>query len=120
MARTNKKYVAKQKRIRRVRKKIFGTPEKPRMRVFRSLNHIYAQIIDDTNGVTMVATSTLEKSLKGETGSKVEKAQKVGEILAEKAKALGISQVVFDRGGNIYHGRVRALSEGARSGGLDF
>lgn len=120
MARTNKKYIAKQKRIRRVRKKVFGTPERPRLRVFRSLNHIYAQIIDDTKGATMVASSSLDKSVQDAGGTKVERAHKVGEILAEKAKGLGLSQVVYDRGGNIYHGRVRALSEGARSGGLDF
>ncbi len=120
MARTNKKYVAKQKRIRRVRKKIFGTTEKPRLRVFRSLNHIYAQIIDDTKGATMVASSSLDTSLKGADGNKVDKARKVGELIAEKAKGLGLSKVVFDRGGNLYHGRVKALSEGAREGGLDF
>lgn len=120
MARTNNKYAAKQKRIRRVRKKVFGTPERPRLRVFRSLNHIYAQIIDDTKGATLVASSSLDKSVQDAGGTKTDKAHKVGEIIAEKAKGAGLSHVVFDRGGNIYHGRVRALSEGARAGGLDF
>jgi len=120
MARTNKKYVARQKRVRRVRKKIFGTSDRPRLRVFRSLSHIYAQIIDDTKGATVVASSSLDKSVQGGDGGKIAQAHKVGEMIAEKAKGLGVSQVVFDRGGNLYHGRVKALSEGARAGGLDF
>jgi len=106
----------------RVRKKIFGTPERPRLSVYRSLRHIYAQIIDDTEGRTLVAASTLDPALKGvltSTGNK-EAAFKVGELLAQKALERGIKKVVFDRGGNIYHGRIAALAEGARAGGLEF
>ena len=107
------------KRHKRVRAKISGTPERPRLNVFRSLNHIYAQIIDDVNGVTLVAANTLEKDFEGATGN-TEAAQKVGTVLAERAKAKGIEEVVFDRGGYVYHGRVAALAEGAREGGLKF
>lgn len=106
----------------RVRKKIFGTPERPRLSVYRSLRHIYAQIIDDTEGHTLVAASTLDPALKSvltSTGNK-EAAFKVGELLARKALERGIKKVVFDRGGNIYHGRIAALAEGARAGGLEF
>ena len=103
----------------RVRKKISGTPEMPRLCVYRSLNNIYAQIIDDTKGVTLVSASSLEKSFEG-TGSNMEAAKKVGQIVAERAKAAGIEAVVFDRGGYLYHGRVKALAEGAREGGLQF
>jgi large subunit ribosomal protein L18 len=104
----------------RVKKKVFGTPECPRLVVYRSLKHIYAQIIDDTKGVTLVAASTLDPSLKGEYGGNKEIAKKVGLLTAEKAKAKGINNVVFDRGGLIYHGRIAALAEGAREGGLEF
>ncbi|MGQ9531599.1 MAG: 50S ribosomal protein L18 [Desulfotomaculales bacterium] len=106
----------------RVRKKVFGTPERPRLNVFRSLCHMYAQIIDDTRGVTLVAASTLSPELKGtlaKTGN-VEAARAVGELLAKKALEKGIRRVVFDRAGYLYHGRVRALAEGARAGGLEF
>ena len=103
----------------RVRGKISGTPERPRLNVFRSNANIYAQIIDDVNGVTLVSANTLEKDFEGATGN-VEAAKKVGAILAERAKAKGIEQVVFDRGGYIYHGRVAALAEGAREAGLKF
>ena len=103
----------------RIRGKISGTPECPRLNVFRSNANIYAQIIDDVNGVTLVSANTLEKEFEGATGNK-EAAKKVGLVLAERAKAKGIEQVVFDRGGYIYHGRVAALAEGAREGGLDF
>jgi large subunit ribosomal protein L18 len=106
----------------RVRKKILGTPERPRLSVYRSLRHIYAQIIDDTEGHTLVAASTLDPALKNvltSTGNK-EAAFKVGELLAQKALERGIKKVVFDRGGNIYHGRIAALAEGARAGGLEF
>ena len=103
----------------RVRKKISGTPDMPRLSVYRSLNHIYAQIIDDVNGVTLVSANTLEKEFEGITGN-CEGAKKVGLALAERAKAKGIEEVVFDRGGYIYHGRVAALAEGAREGGLKF
>ena len=103
----------------RVRGKISGTPERPRLNVFRSNANIYAQIIDDVNGVTLVSANTLEKDFEGATGNK-EAAKKVGAILAERAKAKGIEEVVFDRGGYVYHGRVAALAEGAREAGLKF
>ena len=107
------------KRHKRVRAKIAGTPERPRLNVFRSNANIYAQLIDDVNGVTLVSANTLEKEFEGATGN-CEAAKKVGTVLAERAKAKGIEQVVFDRGGYIFHGRVAALAEGAREGGLDF
>ena len=107
------------KRHIRVRGKISGTPECPRLNVFRSNANIYAQIIDDVNGVTLVAANTLEKEFEGATGN-VDAAKKVGAALAERAKAKGIEEVVFDRGGYIFHGRVAALAEGAREGGLQF
>ncbi len=107
------------KRHVRVRGKISGTPECPRLNVFRSNANIYAQIIDDVNGVTLVSANTLEKGFEGATGN-AEAAKKVGLALAERAKAKGIEQVVFDRGGYIFHGRVAALAEGAREGGLQF
>ncbi len=107
------------KRHVRVRGKISGTPECPRLNVFRSNANIYAQIIDDVNGVTLVSASTLEKDFEGATGN-AEAAKKVGAVLAERAKAKGIEQVVFDRGGYIFHGRVAALTEGAREAGLKF
>ena len=107
------------KRHKRVRSKVFGTPERPRLNVFRSGANIYAQIIDDVNGVTLVSANTLEKGFEGATGN-AEAAKKVGVTLAERAKAKGIEEVVFDRGGYVYHGRVAALAEGAREGGLKF
>ena len=107
------------KRHIRVRGKISGTPECPRLNVFRSNANIYAQIIDDVNGVTLVSANTLEKGFEGATGN-AEAAKKVGVTLAERAKAKGIEEVVFDRGGYVYHGRVAALAEGAREGGLQF
>ena len=107
------------KRHRRVRGKISGTPERPRLNVFRSGTNIYAQIIDDVAGKTLVAASSLEKGFEG-AGSNCESAKKVGQMVAERAKAAGITNVVFDRGGYVYHGRVQALAEGAREGGLQF
>ena len=107
------------KRHVRVRGKISGTPERPRLNVFRSNANIYAQIIDDVNGVTLASAHTLETEFEGLTGN-CEGAKKVGAVLAERAKAKGISEVVFDRGGYIFHGRVAALAEGAREGGLEF
>ena len=107
------------KRHRRVRGKISGTPERPRLNVFRSETNIYAQIIDDTKGVTLVSASSQEKGFEG-PGSNCEAAKKVGQMVAERAKAAGITTVVFDRGGYVYHGRVAALAEGAREGGLEF
>ena len=107
------------KRHNRVRGKISGTAERPRLSVFRSENNIYAQIIDDVAGVTLVSASTVEKGFEG-NGGNVEAAKKIGSKIAERALAKGIEEVVFDRGGYIYHGRVKALAEGAREGGLKF
>jgi large subunit ribosomal protein L18 len=106
-------------RHKRVRAKISGTSARPRLNVFRSLNHIYAQIIDDVKGVTLVAASTVDKDFDGYGGNS-EAAKKVGLDLAKKATDIGITQVVFDRGGYLYHGRVKELAEGAREGGLKF
>ena len=103
----------------RVRGKISGTAERPRLCVFRSLNHIYAQLIDDTAGVTLAAASSMDKGFEGSGGNK-EGAHKVGLAIAQRAKEKNIEQVVFDRGGFIYHGRVKELAEGAREGGLKF
>ena len=107
------------KRHKRVRSKISGTPERPRLNVFRSETNIYAQIIDDVAGKTLAAASSLEKDFTCE-GTKTDAAKKVGQMIAERAKAAGITTVVFDRGGYVYHGRVQALAEGAREGGLEF
>ena len=109
----------RKKRHKRVRGKITGTPERPRLNVFRSEKHIYAQIIDDTKGVTLCSASSLEKDFEG-SGSNKEGAQKVGKQVAERAKKSGIEEVVFDRGGYLYHGRVKELAEAAREGGLKF
>ena len=119
MVRRIDKNAMRLKRHVRVRGKISGTPECPRLNVFRSNANIYAQIIDDVNGVTLVSANTLEKDFEGATGN-CEAAKKVGQIIAERAKAKGIEQVVFDRGGYIFHGRVAALAEGAREAGLKF
>ena len=110
---------ARAKRHARVRSKISGTPERPRLNVFRSNANIYAQIIDDVNGVTLVSANTLEKEFEGATGN-CEAAKKVGAVLAERAKEKGIEEVVFDRGGYVYHGRIAALADGAREAGLKF
>ena len=107
-------------RHERIREQLSGTPEKPRLCVFRSNANITAQIIDDVNGVTLVSASTLEKDLKLKNGSNIEAASKVGESIAKKAKEAGITKVVFDRGGYLYHGRVKALADAARSNGLEF
>ena len=119
MVKTVNKNAMRLKRHVRVRGKISGTPECPRLNVFRSNANIYAQIIDDVNGVTLVSANTLEKDFEGATGN-AEAAKKVGTVLAERAKAKGINLVVFDRGGYVYHGRVAALAEGAREAGLEF
>ena len=119
MVKTINKKAMRLHRHVRVRGKISGTPECPRLNVFRSNANIYAQIIDDVNGVTLASASTLDKDFEGATGN-VEAAKKVGALVAERAKAKGIEEVVFDRGGYIYHGRVAALAEGAREGGLKF
>ena len=106
----------------RVRRKVFGTAERPRLSVFRSLHHIYAQVIDDTRGETLAAASSLESELRSNGGGqgKSEVSRRVGELVAERAKQNGIDSVVFDRGGYKYHGRVKALAEAAREGGLVF
>ena len=106
------------KRHKRVRSKVSGTPERPRLNVFRSEKNIYAQIIDDVAGHTLAAASSLDKEIEG--GSNKEAARAVGKLIAERAKAKGIDTVVFDRGGYLYHGRVAELAEGAREGGLEF
>lgn len=113
---------ARLRRKKRIRKKIFGTPERPRLSVYRSLNHIYAQIIDDTRGHTLVAASTLDKELRELPGHKGNKefAKKVGELIAERALKAGITKVVFDRAGYKYHGCIKALADAARQKGLQF
>lgn len=110
---------ARQKRHLRVRKKVFGTAERPRLAIFRSDKNIYAQVIDDVNRVTLVAASSLDKEFEGK-GSNKEAAKTVGALVAKKALAKGIEDVVFDRGGYVYHGRVKELAEGAREAGLKF
>ena len=115
---TDKKAMRLHRHVR-VRGKISGTPNRPRLNVFRSNANIYAQIIDDVNGVTLVSASTVEKSFEGATGN-AEAAKKVGQLVAKRALAKGIEEVVFDRGGYVYHGRVAALADGAREGGLKF
>ncbi len=103
----------------RIRKKVRGTAERPRLAVFRSLNHIYAQVIDDDNGKTLATASTTEKALAGSTGGNIEAAKRVGEEVAKRAKAAGVENVVFDRGGYVYHGRVKALLDATREAGLN-
>jgi large subunit ribosomal protein L18 len=114
------KVVRRQKLRWRIRTKINGTAIKPRLSVFRSNNDIYAQLIDDTNGLTLVAANSRQKDITASAGNKVDKSVMVGKSLAEKAKALGILNCVFDRGGYLYHGRVKAIADGAREGGLIF
>ncbi|HKC62242.1 MAG TPA: 50S ribosomal protein L18 [Pyrinomonadaceae bacterium] len=104
---------------RRIRRKVRGSTERPRLAVYRSINHIYAQVIDDERGQTLVSASTTEKDLRGGTGGNVEAAQRVGRAIAERALAAGINSVVFDRGGYLYHGRVKALTDAAREAGLN-
>ncbi len=119
---TNARETARLKRKMRIRKKVSGTGERPRLSVFRSDKHIYAQIVDDSSGVTLVATSTLSSEYRGEepVKGKVAAAKRVGEIIAQKALEKGVVKVVFDRNGFIYHGRVKALADAARQKGLDF
>jgi large subunit ribosomal protein L18 len=120
------KVLARERRHRRVRRKIMGTPERPRLSVYRSLNQIYVQIIDDLSGKTLVAASSLGQAVKGEgkaktkTGGNIAAAKEVGAAIAALAKKANIGKVVFDRGGSIYHGRIKALAEAAREGGLIF
>ncbi|HEY4691218.1 MAG TPA: 50S ribosomal protein L18 [Anaerolineae bacterium] len=109
-------------RHQRVRKNVIGTPERPRLNVFRSLDHIYAQIIDDTQGRTLAAASTVDRDLRAEVQplNKTEQARRVGALLAKRAQAAGLKKVIFDRGGYRYHGRVKALAEASREAGLEF
>ena len=110
---------AREARHRRVREKISGTPERPRLNVFRSTKHIYAQVIDDVNGVTLASASSLSKDFDGNGGNK-DGARNVGQMIAKSALDKGITNVVFDRGGNVYHGRIKELAESARENGLQF
>ncbi len=122
MKRLSKRVFGRIRRRKRIRLRIKGTPEQPRLSVFRSARHIYAQIIDDVASVTLVCASSLDKELAGKikTGGNKDGSKQVGTLLAKKAKAAGIKKVVFDRGGYLYHGRVQALAEAAREGGLEF
>ncbi len=115
-----KTVTARKRRHVRVRKKVSGTPARPRLVVTRSARHVVAQVIDDTQGVTLASASTMEADLRGASSDKSAKARQVGQLVAERAKKAGIDAVVFDRGGNKYHGRVAALAEGAREAGLTF
>jgi large subunit ribosomal protein L18 len=116
----NKKAVARKRRHTRVRKRVTGTTARPRLVVSRSSRHLFVQVVDDSAGTTLASASTMEADLRAFDGDKSAKAKKVGELLAERAKSAGVEAVVFDRGGNKYHGRVAALAEGAREGGLAF
>ncbi|MBI1744377.1 50S ribosomal protein L18 [Candidatus Acetothermia bacterium] len=111
---------ARQKRHRRLRKKLFGTPERPRLCVYKSLKHVHAQIINDLEGKTLVAASTLEKEITGVKGGTVKSAQVIGKVIAERAQQQGIKQVVFDRAGFPYHGVIKALADSSRAAGLKF
>lgn len=104
----------------RVRKRVFGTPDRPRLAVFRSTKHIYAQVVDDLGGHTLVSASTMDAGIRAERTNKTAAAERVGALVAERAKAAGVSMVVFDRGGFAYHGRIAALADAAREGGLQF
>ena len=119
---SEKSRIARINRHRRVRVNVSGTPERPRLNVFRSLKHIYAQVIDDIQGITLVTASTIDGEVASQISGKTKKEQAavVGKVLADRAQAAGIDQVVFDRGGYMYHGRVKALAEAAREGGLKF
>lgn len=116
------KIASRDRRHQRVRKKVYGTPQRPRLNVFRSLKHIYAQIIDDSAGNTLVSASSIDKELKGRLnrGGNIQAAKEVGALIARRALGKGIKRVVFDRGGYLYHGRVKALAEAAREVGLEF
>ena len=121
MAKFNRR-LARQRRQKRIRKKVFGTAERPRLSVYRSVGNIHAQIIDDTKGHTLAAASTVEPDLKGKLDSTKDQAaaKAVGQLVAERAKTQGVTKVTFDRGGYIYHGRIAALADGAREAGLEF
>jgi large subunit ribosomal protein L18 len=103
----------------RIRRKVKGSTDRPRLAIYRSLNHIYAQVIDDREGQTLVSASTIEKDLRGNTGGNLDAARRIGQAIAERAIAKGIVQVVFDRGGYLYHGRIKALTDAARAAGLN-
>jgi len=111
---------ARQKRHERIRLRLEGTPSRPRLAVFRSLNHIYAQVIDDSTGRTLAAASTVEAELRGSKQTKTEEAKIVGRLVAERARSAGVERVVFDRAGFRYHGRIKSLADAAREAGLDF
>jgi large subunit ribosomal protein L18 len=117
-----KKHELRRRRHYRLRRRVTGTPTRPRLAVFRSLKHIYAQVIDDSQGATLAAAPTMDGSLKGslKTGGDIEAAKTVGRLIAERAKEKGVSKVVFDRGGFTYHGRIASLADAAREAGLDF
>ena len=117
---TAPKTASRLRRQLRVRKRIFGSPSRPRLVVTKSARHITAQVIDDTVGRTLASASTMEGTLRAASGDKTDKAKEVGKALADRAKAAGVTQVVFDRAGHKYHGRIAALADGARDGGLDF
>jgi large subunit ribosomal protein L18 len=111
---------SRQKRHSRIRLRVAGSAERPRLAVFRSINQIYAQVIDDASGHTIASASSMEASLRGASGTKTERAKQVGSLIGERAKAAGVDRVVFDRAGFKYHGRIRSLAEGARESGLEF
>lgn len=117
---TATKTASRMRRQVRGRKRVSGLPDRPRLVVFRSTRHITAQVIDDTAGTTLASASSMESALRTDGGDKSDKAKQVGQLVAERAKAAGVEQVVFDRAGNRYHGRVAALADGARDGGLGF
>lgn len=117
---TDNKVIRRQKIRYSIRKKVSGTSSTPRLSVFRSNAEIYVQLIDDVNGATLASASSADKDIKAQKGSKIEKSKLVGAAIAQKATALGLGTVVFDRGGNLYHGRVKAVAEGAREAGLKF
>jgi large subunit ribosomal protein L18 len=117
---TNKKAIGRRRRHLRVRKKVEGTAARPRLVVTRSSRHVFVQVVDDTEGRTVASASTMESSLRAAEGDKTAKSREVGKLVAERAKAAGVSTVVFDRAGNRYAGRVAALADGAREGGLEF
>lgn len=120
MDRQQKKTARRTRRRIGIRKRIIGTPERPRMAVYRSLNHIYVQVIDDLSGRTLCSASTRDKDIKATGGGNVEAAKIVGSTIAQRAKASGVTQVMFDRGGFRYHGRIKALADAAREGGIQF
>ena len=120
MAQASSRTAARQKRHGRIRLTMAGSAGRPRLAVFRSLNHIYAQVIDDASGTTLAAASTVEKELRSSKTTKSEEAASIGKLIAERAKAAGIDRVVFDRAGYRYHGRIKSLADAARDAGLDF